>query len=79
MQATVTIKNKKINNITIESKDDESFLKKAMTLVDAIIKKQTAEGIDVVTGATYSSNGIINSVKDALKKREAVKKLTRKK
>lgn len=66
-QATVTIKNKKIDDITIASKDDESFLKKAMALIEVIKTKQTAEGIDVVTGATYSSNGIINSVKAALK------------
>lgn len=68
VEATVTVKNKKISDITIVSKDDESFLKKAMTLIEVIKQKQTAEGIDVVTGATYSSNGIINSVKEALKK-----------
>ncbi len=68
MEATVTIQNKKISDITIVSKDDESFLKKAMTIIEVIKTKQSAEGIDVVTGATYSSNGIINSVKDALKK-----------
>ena len=68
MEATVTIQNKKIRDITIVSKDDESFLKKAMTLIEVMKQKQTAEGIDVVTGATYSSNGIINSVKEALKK-----------
>lgn len=67
-QATVTIKKSKIEKISISSQDDEAFLKRAMTLVDVIIKQQTAEGIDVVTGATYSSNGILNSVKDALKK-----------
>lgn len=67
-QATVTIKKSKIKKISISSQDDEAFLKRAMTLVDVIIKKQTAEDIDVVTGATYSSNGILNSVKDALKK-----------
>ena len=67
-KATVTIQNEKISKITIDSKDDESFLKKAITLVEVIISKQTPEGIDVITGATYSSNGILNSVKDALKK-----------
>lgn len=67
-QATVTIKKSKIEKISISSQDDESFLKRAMTLVDVIIKQQTAEGIDVVSGATYSSNGILNSVKEALKK-----------
>lgn len=67
-QATVTIKKSKIEKISISSQDDEAFLKRAMTLVDVIIKQQTTEGIDVVTGATYSSNGILNSVKDALKK-----------
>ena len=67
-QATVIITKSKIEKITIFSSDDESFLKRAMTLVDVIIEQQTPDGIDVVTGATYSSNGILNSVRDALKK-----------
>lgn len=66
-KATVTIQNKQISNIDIESKDDESFLEMAKTLITTIIQKQTPEGIDVVSGATYSSNGILNAVKDALK------------
>lgn len=66
-RATVTIKNKKISKIVIDSKDDEPFLSKAKTLVSTIIQKQTPEGIDVVSGATYSSNGILNAVKAALK------------
>lgn len=35
---------------------------------EEIITKQSVENIDAVSGATYTSNGVINAVKDALKK-----------
>ena len=31
-----------------------------------ILEKQSVDGVDVVTGATYSSNSILKAVKDAL-------------
>lgn len=37
----------------------------AATLLDDITKKQSTE-VDVVSGATYSSRGIINAAKQAL-------------
>lgn len=67
-KATVVIQKSAITKITIESEDDEAFLNKALALKDTIIEKQTTEGIDVVTGATYSSNGILGAVKEALAK-----------
>lgn len=67
-KATVVIKKSKITDITIESQDDETFFNKALALKDTILEKQTTEGVDVVTGATYSSKGILGAVKDALSK-----------
>ena len=67
-KATVVIKKSKITEITIESQDDEAFFQKALALKDTILEKQTTEGVDVVTGATYSSKGILGAVKVALSK-----------
>lgn len=51
------------------SADNETpdYFKQAETIFDEVIKKQSAE-VDTVTGATYSSNGIINGLKEALEK-----------
>jgi len=35
-------------------------------MIEKIIEKQTVEGIDVVAGATGSSQGILDAVEDAL-------------
>ena len=51
----------------INSSDDKAFLNKASKgIIEKIINEQNTD-VDVVSGATYSSNGIINAVKDALK------------
>jgi uncharacterized protein with FMN-binding domain len=69
VKVSVTIKNSKITNIKILSKqDDESFFRRAKSgVVSAILKKQSTN-VDTVSGATYSSNGIIEAVRNALKK-----------
>lgn len=67
-KATVVIQKSVMTELTIESEDDEAFLNKALALKDTILEKQTVEGIDVVTGATYSSKGILGAVKEALAK-----------
>ncbi|MGM9677253.1 MAG: FMN-binding protein [Butyricicoccus sp.] len=63
----VTIKGGKITDIAIVSAEKEtpSYLKRAKTVIDRILETQSTE-VDVVSGATYSSNGIINAVKNAL-------------
>ena len=62
----VTIMDKKITSIDIlSSTDDEAFFNRAKGVIDRIISSQSFD-VDVVSGATYSSNGIIKAVKNAL-------------
>lgn len=62
----VQIQDKQIISIEIlSSSDDAAFFNRAKAVIDRIIEKQALD-IDVVSGATYSSNGIISAVKNAL-------------
>lgn len=65
---SVTVKNGNITDISIESTgDDAEFFNKAKnTVIQEILSAQTTEGVDTVSGATFSSNGIIQAVADAL-------------
>lgn len=63
---SVTVKEKQIISIDIiSSSDDEAFFTRAKTVIDKIIEGQTLD-VDTVSGATFSSRGIINAVKNAL-------------
>ena len=67
MTVQVTVSNSKISSITITyTRDNDPYLSNAKVLINQIIEKQTTDGISAVSGATYSSNGILNSVKKAL-------------
>lgn len=62
----VTIMDKKVTSIDIlSSTDDEAFFNRAKGVIDRIISSQSLD-VDVVSEATYSSNGIIGAVKNAL-------------
>lgn len=64
---TITIKDKKIVDITNENTDTPSFFRKAWKNIQpAILEKQSVNGVDAVTGATFSSNGILEAVEKAL-------------
>ena len=77
VHVVVTIKKGKIKKITATgSGETASFWKKAKGVIRRIIKKQSPQ-VDAVSGATYSSLGIINAVVDALNK--AVKPDSKKK
>ena len=66
VSVSVEIKDKSIVAINILStQDDEAFFNRAQGVIDKIIAGQTLD-VDVVSGATYSSNGIISAVKNAL-------------
>lgn len=67
IKTEVTIKNGKIVDIKILSASSEtpSYLKEAKAVIPKMIEKQTYD-VDAVSGATYSSNGIKKSVKNAL-------------
>lgn len=63
----VTVENGRISSITIESyEDDEQFFNMAKnTIISEIIESQSTD-VQTVSGATYSSNGIIDAVANAL-------------
>ena len=63
----VEIKDKKIVAITVLNveADDAAFFNRAKGVIDRIIQSQNLD-VDVVSGATYSSVGIINAVRNAL-------------
>ena len=67
IKVSVVIKNQTIRSINILSNsDDEVFFNRAKEgVIAGIIAKQSTD-VDTVSGATYSSKGIINAVKDAL-------------
>ncbi len=69
ISVSVTIADGAIASITITSASGEtaSYLAKAKSVIDSILSAQSPN-VDVVSGATYSSNGIINAVKKALAK-----------
>ncbi|MDD4371412.1 MAG: FMN-binding protein, partial [Anaerostipes sp.] len=69
VSVSVTIKNNKIKGIKIlKNYDDAAYFNRAKgTLIPLMLKKQTTN-VDAVSGATYSSNGIIKAVRAALKK-----------
>lgn len=66
----VTITGDTITDITIVSHEGEttSYFAKARSVVSAILETGTPTGVDAVSGATYSSTGILNAVKQALAK-----------
>lgn len=68
----VKINDGKIENVDIVSNNETSgFCEKAFETVPAeIIKKQSTD-VDTVSGATYSSIGIINAVNNALESAKA--------
>lgn len=67
IKVAVVIQNKTIKAILIiESQDDAAFFNRAKTIATEVVEKQSTK-VDVVSGATYSSNGIINAIKAALK------------
>ena len=69
VKVTVTIKNGKITNISNTNTDTKEYFNKAWTRIQpSILKKQAVYGVDAVSGATFSSNGILEAVQKALAK-----------
>ena len=84
IKVNVTIENDTIVNVEITSAlgedpaylntakaliNDKAFFQRAMGVVKNVLKTQSTE-VDTVSGATYSSKGIIAAVKAALKEAE---------
>lgn len=75
IKVSVEIRNQTIRSINILSNsDDAAFFNRAKEGVTASILAKQSTDVDTVSGATYSSKGIINAVKDALSFGDKTKK-----
>lgn len=64
----VTVSGGKLSAITVTSStDNEPYLSNAKAVINKMLSSQSTN-VDVVSGATYSSNGIIGAVRNALSK-----------
>ena len=51
------------------AKEDTAYLDAASAVIDSILEQQSTD-VDTVSGATFSSNGILHAAEDALRKAE---------
>lgn len=67
IKVQVTMKDGHMTDIQIleASGETESFFNRAKKLIDTVLTRQTWE-VDVVSGATYSSKGILGAIQNAL-------------
>ena len=67
IRVAVTIAGGKISKIDVLSQDDDAaYFNRAKSLIAAVVDKQTT-AVDTVSGATFSSEGILVAVEDALR------------
>lgn len=71
VSVAVTIQDGTITDVAIISakQEDAAYFDAAKGVIDEILEAQTTE-VDTVSGATFSSNGILHAVADALGKAE---------
>ncbi|MEI8198765.1 MAG: 4Fe-4S binding protein [Eubacteriales bacterium] len=63
----VTVKNGQISNVTVISyQDDRQYFDRAFSTISANVISTQSGAVDIVSHATYSSNGIIQAIKAAL-------------
>lgn len=69
---SVQLKEDKIVEVKIEEADKETpdYLEAAKKVLTFVVNEQSAD-VDTVSGATLSSNGILDGVREALKQAEA--------
>lgn len=68
MRVTVSVADGKITSLTLNSyEDDKSYMEKAKAEIFSAIIGQQNTNADTVSGATYSSKGLIQAVQNALK------------
>ena len=66
---SVTVSDGVISAIDVTGQNETTrFWKRAEAIIPKIIEANSTEGVDVISSATYSSNGIKNAVNDALAK-----------
>ena len=67
IKVRVTVSSGNITEVEIlENKDDHAYFQLASELTKDIVEKQGTGGVDTVSGATFSSNGILEAVSNAL-------------
>ena len=54
---------------SVHQGEDSAYLSQAESVIDSILSAQSTD-VDTVSGATFSSTGILNAVDDALGKAE---------
>lgn len=71
IQVEVTLASDEITSINVVSApgEDSAYLSQAESVINSIISAQSTD-VDTVSGATFSSTGILNAVDDALGKAE---------
>ena len=71
IQVEVTLVSDEITSINVVSApgEDSAYLSQAESVIDSILSAQSTD-VDTVSGATFSSTGILNAVDDALGKAE---------
>lgn len=71
IQVQVTLENDTITDIQVVSApgEDSAYLSRGQGVISTILAAQSTD-VDTVSGATFSSTGIINAVNDALGKAE---------
>lgn len=71
IQVQITLKADELTDIQIlsASGEDSAYLSQAESVISSILSAQSTD-VDTVSGATFSSTGIINAVIDALGKAE---------
>ena len=69
IRVSVTIRNGKMTDIAVldASGEDKPYYKQALPLLDEMLAIQSA-GVDTVSGATLTAEGLIGAVEDALGK-----------
>ena len=73
IQVQVTVQNGRITEIIVLSApgETEPYLSLAQTVIGTVIDQQTWE-VDVVSGATYSSRGILGAIQNAITGEEVI-------
>ena len=69
IKVSVTLKDGRITEVTVteHSGEDPVYYAQAETLTETVVRTQSVD-IDAVSGATYSSNGILSAISDAVSK-----------
>ncbi len=69
LELVLTVQNGKVQDLRLGShQEDAPYLEKALPLLEQIRSRGSTQGIDTVSGATYSSKAILNAARRAFAK-----------